>query len=376
MKKKLNLSIKISKFQLALFLYFAVLLILSGLFLSYIKNTLIEFERSEPENYINYIIKNLSNKDLDKLIKNNKVKIDSLEISKKSSTAAYKKLIKGKLNIQKIEDNMYDVLIKDRKIFTITLKEKSKVQKLGLLNYNILETKDLISYLDRGIVYKDIYVPDYYKVIVNNQELTEKHLISSDKLLGLEDMYYYDAMPKINKYQINNLLEEPKVIIMNGQDEKMKFKNNTYIIDLKNSFPQYKDYTEALKDLSSEVDILNIAKQWSLFLTKDLTGGQYGFPTIQTNLIEGTNLYKTARDWAYGIDITFTSDHSFKTPPFSDEKITDCVIYDENAFSCKVYFKKNMIVKGRDKIDIINDYFYFIKYNGNWKLIKIIAAEE
>ncbi len=364
-------------FQLILTMYVAILLILSGVFLSYIKNTLIEYERSEPGNYIRYAIKNISNEDLKKFIQDNELVKDHLETSNISLLEGYKKVINNKqITVQKIADNIYDVFLKERKIFTIEIEKKEQVKKLGLLNYPIWQVKNLISHLSRGIVYEDIYVPSNYKVTVNGKNLTDKNLTSLDKLAGLEDMYYYEHMPKIARYQINNLVEEPQIVVTNNQGEKLKLNKDSYRIDLSNSFDKYATYEEIAPYLSSGIEVLKIAEQWSLFLTRDLAGNNNGFATIKANFIDGSNMYKTAYSWAHGIDITFTSNHRLTNPPFTNEKLSNFFLYDANAFSCEVYLEKNMVVKNNTKVDIMHDYLYFIKYNDSWKLIKIEAAKE
>lgn len=368
---------KVKKFKLILTIYLAILLILSGVFLSYIKNALIEYERSDPENYIRYALQHISDQDLTKIIQDNELIKDPLENNHESILISYKKILNNKaLAINKVEDNIYDIFINKRKIFTIEIKEQKQVKKLGLLTYPIWQVENLIPYLNRGIVYVDIYVPINYQVNINGKKLTNKYLISLDKITDLEDMYYYENMPKIAKYQVNNLIAEPEIVVTNLKNEPVKIKADSYLIDLSNSFSKYNTYEEARQYLSSDIDIMKIAEQWSLFLTKDLTGNNNGFATIKNNFIEESNMYKTARSWAYGIDITFTSNHYLTSPPFTNEKVSNFIIYDENAFSCEVYLEKNMIVKGNPKTDIMHDDLYFIKYNGNWKLIKIVATKD
>jgi len=84
---------------------------------------------------------------------------------------------------------------------------------------------------------------------------------------------------------------------------------------------------------------------------------------------------KQAYNWAHGIDINFTSRHKLKDPTFTNEKLHNFTIYSKDAFSCEIYLEKNMIVNGKDQLDVMHDYIYFIKDNGVWKVVNIKAGE-
>ena len=82
-------------------------------------------------------------------------------------------------------------------------------------------------------------------------------------------------------------------------------------------------------------------------------------------------MYKRIYDWAHGIDITFTSRHTLKNPTFTNEKLSNFVIYSDKAFSVDVTLEKNMTVKGEDRVMKMNDRLSFVYYDGGWKLISM-----
>ena len=85
-------------------------------------------------------------------------------------------------------------------------------------------------------------------------------------------------------------------------------------------------------------------------------------------------MYKYAYKWATNVDITFISQHTFDNPAFSNIKVSNFEIYNENAFSCEVYLEKNMLLtkRGNRKIqDVMNEKMYFAYYNGEWKLVNM-----
>lgn len=117
-------------------------------------------------------------------------------------------------------------------------------------------------------------------------------------------------------------------------------------------------------DIAAEVNVLAVAEKWSLFTSKDLTGASYGFYDIAQYLIPSSYQYKIATAYAGGIDITFTSLHTLKNPPFTGETVTNFVRLSDNAFSVDIAFDKHMVLlEGRDVIDSMNDRFYFVKYD-------------
>ena len=82
-------------------------------------------------------------------------------------------------------------------------------------------------------------------------------------------------------------------------------------------------------------------------------------------------MYKMMYNWAHGIDITFTSKHTLKNPTFTNESLTNFVIYSDKAFTVDVTLEKNMKVKGEDRVMKMHDRLSFVYYNDGWKLINM-----
>ena len=134
------------------------------------------------------------------------------------------------------------------------------------------------------------------------------------------------------------------------------------------------DEATAKQMIKGEVDPLQIATDWSLYLSNDLSGRLNGFYNINKYLIENSYMWNYAYKWATNVDITFISKHTFDNPPFTNQKVSNFKIYNENAFSCEVYLEKNMIINKRtdNKLqDVMNERMYFAYYNGEWKLVNM-----
>mgnify|MGYP003308892878 CR=1 FL=1 len=135
---------------------------------------------------------------------------------------------------------------------------------------------------------------------------------------------------------------------------------------------------EALKQIKRAPDILKIAKDWSLYLTDDLSGTLNGYYNISKYLIKGSDIQKFAYNWATGVDITFISRHSLMSPTFTNAKVQNFEIYNENAFSCEVYLEKNMRVLSKKLVDKMHERMYFV-YDSNgaeWKLVNMQSVVE
>ncbi|MBE6902613.1 MAG: hypothetical protein E7478_09070 [Ruminococcaceae bacterium] len=115
------------------------------------------------------------------------------------------------------------------------------------------------------------------------------------------------------------------------------------------------------EDIAAQIDVMETAKNWSRFMTDDLAGELHGLYTVYDFLIKDSDYYRFAYEWATGIDITFTSTHTIDS--FTNESISNFNQYNENCFSCEVYFEKNMsLYRGSTYVGARTDVFHSIMY--------------
>lgn len=119
---------------------------------------------------------------------------------------------------------------------------------------------------------------------------------------------------------------------------------------------------ELPEELSAQVDPLDIAKKWSLFMTDDLDGSLNGYYNMRDYLVRGSYYDTVAYQWATNIDITFISDHVFRDPAFSKESVSNVVIFADNCFSCDIYFEKHMTLTrtGKAQDDTFHRQMFFV----------------
>lgn len=371
---------KLSGFKKSLLVFTLLLLILSEGALIYVSTCLKQYEKGNIDGYMSTLIKNMkkeANKGNIKKyltyndITNNYEKNASFEEGYKeifnSSKISYKE--------SKEDSNIYELYADDNLIASITL-TKTPVHKLGLLTFEKYDINKIETYSKNGLYNIDVYVNNTYDLYINDILVKEEDLVSKEEIKEYSEVYDKVSLPYENHYKITNLTKKPKIEV----------KNNGTLVDVINENGSYyaTDYfttdskEEAFNKLTNKgFDPLEFAKNWSLFLTADLDGDKWGLYKLTPNLIEGTAIYKRAYSWATNVDITFTSLHSLDADTFTNIKVGNYTVYNDIAFAVDIYLEKNMtLVNGEKRKDILNDRFYFVYYDGAYRLISMKSKGE
>ena len=191
--------------------------------------------------------------------------------------------------------------------------------------------------------------------------------------VSLDTIRQYDpSVPEYYNYCIAVLKNDAAVEIRDLFGNAVEYDKTATFLDLMES----NGLSGIPDDIAAEVDVLAVAKKWSLFMTTDLEGAYYGFYNMSENLIEGSPLYDSARRWVNSVDITFTSIHTLGNPPFSEESATNYTRLSENSFFVDIVLVKDMYVRDALVPDTMNNRLYFVKYDGTadgidnpvWKL--------
>jgi len=377
MKKKAKKPL--SLYKKSLLIYSGVIVLLIFALMVHVLIALKNYEKYEIGNFIKNSIADLSNKDLVDIIDQNKLNINKYEkfSNKKDMIKAIDKSLEDTKNItyelnkdsKDVKKPIYDIYYKGKLILTIKVVNKADITKIKFLNYTKWETVSITSHIEEGLYEVKANLPEDYKLYINGKEVTESVEKEGDMSLTLAA--YAPNVKKMKSYSINGLIEKPKVEVKDSTGNKVKTTLTDGVIEPQSIYFRTDSNEEAQTKLVEGFDILSFAEKYSLFLTDDLQGYYHGFNTLRQYLIEGTEMYKMAYDWSHGIDITFTSRHSLKNPAFTEEKLSNFVIYSDSAFSVNVSLKKNMVVKGEDRIMEMNDKMTFVYYNGGWKLISM-----
>lgn len=363
---------KMTGYKKSLLIWFLLLLIASEACLIYVSTTLKMYEKGNIEGYMTSLIKDMKTAskvgNINKYLSYNKVESKYEKAS--SFEDGYKELFnESKLSYKKNDkENTYDIYADDTMIASVTLDSK-KVRRLGILSFEEYSIKEIETYSKNGIYNIDVYVNSNYDLYINDIKVNDEDLVSKEEIKEYSEVYDKVDLPYENHYKITNLTKKPKIKVMSGNDEiKVTNEKSTYYGV---SYFKTDDKDAAFAKLTNkDYDPLTFAKNWSLFLTADLSGERYGLYTLTPNLVEGTALYKRAYSWATNVDITFTSMHTLDKDTFTNVKMNGFTVYNENAFSVDIYLEKNMtLVNGEKRVDTLNDTFYYAYIDGAYRLI-------
>lgn len=191
--------------------------------------------------------------------------------------------------------------------------------------------------------------------------------VEAASLAPIEELKYVKEycpdVPDSATYVLRLLTDEPDFRILDDSGNAVDFTMENRQITIAGEFAGQDSLP-----LNVDFDPLEVAKLWSLFMTQDLTGANNGYSKLSPYLIKGSYLQDVAWKWATGLDITFTSAHTLKDPPFQVENVSNYVVYSDNCFSCDIRLEKKMVLKtGAEVDDSLNSTFYFVKYNDNGK---------
>lgn len=366
-------------YQKSLIAFSCILLILSEAVIIYVAYSLRLYENNIVENYMDNLVDNIkkavSYNNADKYFTDNKLESD---YEKKSSlNKGYKELFdNSKITYKKDDDNIFDLYANDTLVATITLDDSNKVTKLGLLNFSILDIKEIKTYTEEGLYKVEAYISSDYTLYINNNKVSEDDLVLVENIEGFEELPSEINITKSKHYLITKLTYKPDIKIVDSSNKEVDY---LYEDGIYNAVIKYQtdDYEEAIKYLDVEFNPMTIAEKWSLFMTNDLSGMMHGFSDLSTSLVENTTLYNRAYSWATGVDITFTSIHTLDNPIFSNETMSNFMIYDKNSFSVDIHIEKLIhITSTQTKNDILNERMYFVYYDGLYHLVSMKTITE
>ena len=382
MRKKTRKKLFFKKFLTTYVIVLTVLMILTIL---YVINSLLTYKKLQVNNYLSSVMDKVISSGkkgkISKFIDVSSINLSEYESKKTKTDKVIAETLKTSELVYKLNNDstdlnnpIYDVYINNKPFLKVSLNGEKKITRLGLLTMQDWKVNKIEMVTDKGLYDCIIEVPNEYKVYVNDIEVKESDKVKGETLEELNELSKYADLPYIEQYKISNLLKEPKIEIKDKNGKVVTYEKDGETYSVKLETEKISDEKDALQKIKGNIDIKQIAKDWSLYLSNDLGGSLHGFYKINQYLIKESYMYKYAYKWATNVDITFISQHTFDNPAFSNIKVSNFEIYNENAFSCEVYLEKNMLLtkRGNRKIqDVMNEKMYFAYYNGEWKLVNM-----
>ena len=378
-KKKKKMK---SSFYFLCFLgaYLLLLLILSAIFLGYADRSLKKFEKSQSsyaiEDYLKRFQDSLAAGQLPEgfagenasAFESSDVVLQTLQSQTNGKTLSSEK----DPNSYNTEEPVYDILADGTPVARVTLSaynERVVFAILTIMDWNV-EKAELVNAGD--LTDYTIWAPEGYRITVNGISVGDEYQTGERESIELfKNAKEYITAPDIIQYRIPALSSEPEVQVTdeNGQNVNCNKNDTEYraVYGVEEPMPE---------DLQKTA--LDIAETWSLFNTADLSGGKYGLDTVRKFLIPDSFYDGLAKGWAGGIDITFTSAHTLKNPPFENVVVDHYIRYSDDCFSCHISFDKPMHLTrtGEDIVDSTHSTYLFANYNGTWCMVDMIADTE
>ncbi len=217
------------------------------------------------------------------------------------------------------------------------------------------------------LTYYTITAPDTYKITVDGAALPDSIVTLTENPDYEAFKAYTTVLPKIASYEIAVLKDNADVTIVDKNGKTVEWDKTLHTLDL----TKVKSGAPLPDEISSVLDVWGVARKWSLFMSSDLDGANYGFWEMAKHLINGSYLYDVAFKWATNIDITFISIHYLQNPPFTNIVMENFEWLTDTCFSIEIAFDKNMVVLNEPLVDSMHSTFTFVKYEGQWKLVQI-----
>lgn len=225
------------------------------------------------------------------------------------------------------------------------------------------------------LTYLKLTIPETYSISVDGNPVSNESVTFRDNPEYEHFKQYVEGLPRLADYNISVLKDDVDISILDPKGNPVEYDRSLQTLDLTEIVTE----GGVPAEIAAEVDVLRVAEDWSLFMTKDLPGMYYGFSTIALDMIEGSHIYEVARKWVNSIDITFINVHTLGNPPFTNEEVKNFTWLTDNCFSVDISFDKHMILSNGEFIDSMNDRMHFVKYdttndwvnNPTWKLVNI-----
>lgn len=267
--------------------------------------------------------------------------------------------------------------------------EQKGVTEGDEVRYDIITLQESLELEDaygNRITYKggdSIYTYDYVVKIPDNFQITvagkpaDGYITATEEIVKFQYAAEYSKMPQMQTYTITKAFCEPEILIFDNINQKVECVFENYYFEI----TEQTGLDSVPEEIAAQIDVLDIAKKWSKFMTRDLEGSNRGFGTMKKYFIEDSYLYQMAYKWINSADSSYTPKHTYKKPPFSGETVNNFISYGDDIFSCDIYLVKHMHLTSfkMDVDDVLNSTFYFLNYddtedgedNPHWVIIDI-----
>ena len=379
-------------FWIGLAIYTAILLVLSFLFLKYTDNCLKKYEDSQSEHFVENYMQEFESKVKDHSLTSSDFTFKTLDLTFVdtesfmdeyiSSLDSYSSFTAEKDPTSYItESPVYNIYADGNMIGKLTLKAVSQTKIFAILTIMDWGVDTVEPVCSINVTDYTFLVPEGYTPVIDGMHVPETYMTGNkEQIPEFAYVSNYIPMPEYVEYKVDNVMVGSSIKILNPEGQEVVYETN----DTGNKIKATLATASAEIPEDRKEEALKMVQTYEDFNTDDLSGASHGLATVQSFLIKDSDYWNMAKQWAGGVDITFTSAHVFDDPKYSNVVVDNYAEYSDICYSVHIAFSKNMILT-RTKEKISNDFdstVFFIYYddtddgtdNPHWCIADMIAT--
>lgn len=377
-------------FWICLGLYTAILIVIAFIFLKYTDKCLKRYENSQSENYIASFVETFEKNAKEGSLTASDFTFESLDLTFVDSESLLDDYIASlgthsSFTVEKdptsyiTEAPVYNISADGEQVARVTLKAISQTKIFAILTIMDWDVDTIEPVCSIDLTNYTFSIPDGYTPVINNRHVdTSYKTENTEQIPEFAYVSNYISMPSYVEYKVDNVLADSDIKVLNTNGEEVPIEINGSKVKA--------TYASAASELSEDRknEALSMVQTYEDFNTDDLGGANHGLATVQSFLIKDSDYWNMAKQWAGGVDITFTSAHKFDDPKYTNVVVDNYAEYSDVCYSLHIAFSKNMILT-RTGEKISNDFdstVFFIYYddsddgidNPHWCIADMIAT--
>ena len=377
-------------FWICLGLYTAILIVIAFIFLKYTDKCLKRYENSQSENYIASFVETFEKNAKEGSLTASDFTFESLDLTFVDSESLLDDYIASlsthsSFTVEKdptsyiTEAPVYNISADGEQVARVTLKAISQTKIFAILTIMDWDVDKIEPVCSIDLTNYTFSIPDGYTPVINNRHVDTSY--KTENIEQIPEFAYvsnYISMPSYVDYKVDNVLADSDIKVLNTNGEEVPIEINGSKVKA--------TYASAASELSEDRknEALSMVQTYEDFNTDDLSGANHGLATVQSFLIKDSDYWNMAKQWAGGVDITFTSAHKFDDPKYTNVVVDNYAEYSDVCYSLHIAFSKNMVLT-RTGEKISNDFdstVFFIYYddsddgidNPHWCIADMIAT--
>lgn len=371
---------RFGKYWTGLAIYAVILLIFGIGMLIYTDRCLVKYENSQAENAMKGFVKDFEKMVDDGTLVDNITLPASSEFEGKDifSNMYMSEFSKSSdFTFEKdpasynTEEPVYDIMADGKMVAKMTLEPSDQHVVLAILTVLDWKIKSIDPVFTATTNNYTVAIPEGYTFTVNDKEVSDKYKTGNVIMNpDFKNVSQYVSMPMTVEYKLTGFVNKPNIKVFN-KDGKEVGAN----VDDKGNVSLGASGDSGNMPEDRKEDSLNMAKTWDNFLTNDLSGAGHGLAKVQEFLIPDSYYWNLAKEYSVSPDITFISDHTMSANPYTNVVVDNYVEYGEDCYSCHIVFTKNMRLSSSTTAKSeIDSTFYFVKHDGKWTIVDMIAT--